>query len=479
MYSYFARYKALAGYQYDTDVYRDFYGRPKAALNLIGCEPLPEHFRRDAPDWLPSDEIILSQHTLIPVYAAFHIGARGLDDQTPGRRSFADFGSQRIGRINRERRALGMAYCPSCVEQDYKELGESYWRRLHNLYGVFVCPRHEVHLERLPSGLATKSQALLLPPEPGRLPRRRRIKREDRSERFLLLLASDLSLLLEEPDLRTARQRVAFALNAAVVAAGLDYKGIPSVRKTNERLLQRCTLAALRAFHFKAPPSANTSWCQAITGWNLNLDPVAVAVAMRVVDSSLGQALGNSTDARSSAAQDNKGEHRAHRAGPQRTLQIDKCWPVDCPEAVANWLPHTFGTTHERARSRFISTEHGELCPDKLMAAVKQAIAHLLTQPRGLCLSALAGALGTKTAGLRRLMGLFPKVAEVIISSVESEKDFAIRKIRQAVARWFANGGTPTPVEIMHASNTHKWYRELKPFIEVEISRQAIAHQAP
>jgi hypothetical protein len=36
--------------------------------------------------------------------------------------------------------------CPSCVERDLNTLGWAYWRRNHQLPGVWVCPEHRVNL---------------------------------------------------------------------------------------------------------------------------------------------------------------------------------------------------------------------------------------------------------------------------------------------------------------------------------------------
>lgn len=38
-------------------------------------------------------------------------------------------------------------YCMSCVEEDLRELGHSYWRRTHQLPGVVICPDHSECLQ--------------------------------------------------------------------------------------------------------------------------------------------------------------------------------------------------------------------------------------------------------------------------------------------------------------------------------------------
>ena len=43
-------------------------------------------------------------------------------------------------------------YCPACAAEDFREYGETYWRRLPQMPGVSYCPRHMVRL--CESGLA-------------------------------------------------------------------------------------------------------------------------------------------------------------------------------------------------------------------------------------------------------------------------------------------------------------------------------------
>lgn len=45
---------------------------------------------------------------------------------------------------NRVERPLSLRYCPACIDQDVATFGEPYWRRVHQLPGVWVCPEHEV-----------------------------------------------------------------------------------------------------------------------------------------------------------------------------------------------------------------------------------------------------------------------------------------------------------------------------------------------
>jgi hypothetical protein len=87
---------------------------------------------------------LLVNHTVFP-YAAIALPA--------ARRSLLErelLSSSARGNSVRLRAALGLhiedmsrrRFCKQCRDEECKEIGESYWHRLHALPGVFVCPQH-------------------------------------------------------------------------------------------------------------------------------------------------------------------------------------------------------------------------------------------------------------------------------------------------------------------------------------------------
>jgi hypothetical protein len=49
--------------------------------------------------------------------------------------------------VSRIRTPKRFRFCPVCVTNDRKNVGETYWHRLHQLPSILVCPRHNVFLE--------------------------------------------------------------------------------------------------------------------------------------------------------------------------------------------------------------------------------------------------------------------------------------------------------------------------------------------
>jgi|GEM_PF-3455891 len=43
-----------------------------------------------------------------------------------------------------------LKYCPECVKKDFEELGEIYWRVLHQYPTIIICPTHNIPLEQYP-----------------------------------------------------------------------------------------------------------------------------------------------------------------------------------------------------------------------------------------------------------------------------------------------------------------------------------------
>jgi hypothetical protein len=56
--------------------------------------------------------------------------------------------AERIGiSADRLKMPTHLRFCPSCVEQDKANFGETYWHRIHQIPGVEVCPHHATFLE--------------------------------------------------------------------------------------------------------------------------------------------------------------------------------------------------------------------------------------------------------------------------------------------------------------------------------------------
>lgn len=54
-------------------------------------------------------------------------------------------------------------WCPQCVNEDYKNLGFTYWRRNHQLPGIFVCTKHWTSLNEITIPYRQRQSKFFLP----------------------------------------------------------------------------------------------------------------------------------------------------------------------------------------------------------------------------------------------------------------------------------------------------------------------------
>ncbi len=124
--------------------------------NLLGIRvwrakwDMPSHIgvlQSRIPDiGLTTDDLIYN-HTLYPYYSAFLpeekrfiIKNQMIDSNGSGITRSLSTGSSDI-KIEKL-----LCHCKHCMEEDIENFGESYWRRTHQIPGVFVCPDHQVPL---------------------------------------------------------------------------------------------------------------------------------------------------------------------------------------------------------------------------------------------------------------------------------------------------------------------------------------------
>lgn len=132
--------------------------------------------RRTFATWSMSAFDILRLHTVYPYYAFFRFNP--LPD------AFNSFLNNRAHALDKGvPMPSHLRYCRSCVRRDLSTLGETYWRRMHQLSGVLLCTEHEEllassHAPSSPSTLEDLHDATaasgLEPPESAALTERER-----------------------------------------------------------------------------------------------------------------------------------------------------------------------------------------------------------------------------------------------------------------------------------------------------------------
>lgn len=142
LYSTIARYMELLAVDNPTNVIRMLFGRfvRPSADTLCG---LGELARQTHDSWGLSSREITDTYTLLPYYASYaqdHARTRAYEAMFgDGEAKAAAF----LGHVaTRVKKPQKLQFCEQCSQEDVAKHGETYWRRSHQLPGVFVCLKH-------------------------------------------------------------------------------------------------------------------------------------------------------------------------------------------------------------------------------------------------------------------------------------------------------------------------------------------------
>ncbi|WP_148347412.1 TnsD family Tn7-like transposition protein [Clostridium butyricum] len=148
LYSVVSRYKRRAGIYKKKAISREFYELEQGVISVI----LPVHLNKFC-NQLPitskiKAEDVLNNNTEYEFYTKFlsyekcnQIKEYMLRDESPNILMITGLMGSKV-KINKY-----LKYCPLCINEDIKKLGESYWRRKHQYMGVLICEEHKCLLQ--------------------------------------------------------------------------------------------------------------------------------------------------------------------------------------------------------------------------------------------------------------------------------------------------------------------------------------------
>ncbi|MDU1350597.1 TnsD family transposase [uncultured Clostridium sp.] len=148
LYSILARYRVYSGNVSLKSTLDDIYGH----RNVTAVMDLPSNINRIIAN-MPLDNQyhaneLIQKHTLYPFYAAFIPPKRAseIKDYMKG-----DKGGSIYNKTGLMASSITLneyfKFCPECLKEDRERFGELYWHRIHQISGVFVCPKHKVLLQ--------------------------------------------------------------------------------------------------------------------------------------------------------------------------------------------------------------------------------------------------------------------------------------------------------------------------------------------
>ena len=140
VYSLLARYCAKSGYLGYVCAAKEIF---QNTWNLPNIEFLneykPEVYQRLEKN--TGMRHIVMEHTMFPVYGRF----------LPQERRRAAYNALLLGKGNYhnllpqnkwKKNDRYLRYCPVCIKADREKYGETYWHRMHQIYGMNICPKH-------------------------------------------------------------------------------------------------------------------------------------------------------------------------------------------------------------------------------------------------------------------------------------------------------------------------------------------------
>jgi hypothetical protein len=148
LYSICARYSSRVQYGQVKSVTSELFGT-KCATAVIELPCYLDHFISVLPSGHKyTVEQLIDNHTLLRFYSPFLTEERvkRLLDSITGLNDFPIYSCLTLYRSGIESPEW-LRFCPKCASEDLENFGELYWHRLHQIPGVFVCPKHQLFLE--------------------------------------------------------------------------------------------------------------------------------------------------------------------------------------------------------------------------------------------------------------------------------------------------------------------------------------------
>ena len=160
IYSLLARYSVRSGLYLYRNVQEEIYGS--------SVHPTFEYINKMRPDLLRElgdIELIIRHHTMYGINARFQSGEKQTEALKKLKEGESDYQNYLWQSKNRNGGEKYARYCPVCAEHERKELGEAYWHRKHQIYGINICPEHHCYLLNSNLRITSKDSPALLPAE--------------------------------------------------------------------------------------------------------------------------------------------------------------------------------------------------------------------------------------------------------------------------------------------------------------------------
>jgi len=263
-YSICARFSEHVRYSSKRSVVAELFGTDQA----MACISLPSHLDYLVSQLPPYSNYdinrIIDQHTLLPYFAPFLPPERYTRLHQDMSSNNGPTLHMRAGLMaSRVPLPQWLRFCPQCVEEDRRRIGECYWHRIHQAPGVEICPLHKLpvrnssaHARNMQTRyefILAESAVLEALPE--------QFDGNEQLSEILFALASDAQWLLNQRDLSQELVALQHRYRVRLADLGLStYRGRIDRNELLSRFRKMYAPELLRLLHCELDEHMEDNW---------------------------------------------------------------------------------------------------------------------------------------------------------------------------------------------------------------------------
>lgn len=195
-----------------------------------------------------------------------------------------------------------LRYCPLCISEDKKQYSEAYWRRLHQIPGVLVCPVHQVWLadSQVSTMTGYKLLKLVSAEQADLTAEARQVDPTDEIGQILLHLAREYVWLGAHPKLHVDTTNLREQYRVALIPRHLaSPRGKIFTKQLYQAFQARYPTELLRRLQCELQPKIAHSWLARVISLNLlNSYPLYHLLLIHFLGFTLAEFLAQPTEYR-------------------------------------------------------------------------------------------------------------------------------------------------------------------------------------
>lgn len=259
-YSILARYHAHIGSNVKSSTLNELIGKDQLSdFELpVGVNKLVSEVQQFSKEYCLN--YFIYNHTLIPLLKAFKSEEwlkRLMHNQFKSSNKVSLFGKLRGDVKPKEH----LYYCPQCLKEQYDKYGEGYWKRIHQIPGIFVCNKHSIPLSKYPISLdilRMRSHKFVLPST-----NEIKICKDDYDKEIkqcLLNLTEDVEYILEKKVGFLTEDQIYKKYDLLFQIRGIAFPTLKRQEKLNEVILGYYPIKFLELLNSSFKANDKSSW---------------------------------------------------------------------------------------------------------------------------------------------------------------------------------------------------------------------------